>query len=102
LTKLMANFYFAHGFLAVCIQAAIAAPLMLLGIAPWLAATIGAGAVILAYASRERAQAEAVTGRNTPLWSWGGNPKALRDIGVPALLTLAVAAFTAAAGILPA
>jgi hypothetical protein len=98
----MANFYFAHGFLAVCIQAAIAAPLMLLGIAPWLAATIGAGAVILAYASRERAQAEAVTGRNTPLWSWGGNPKALRDIGVPALLTLAVAAFTAAAGILPA
>lgn len=92
MTKLMANFYFAHGFLAVLIQAAIAAPLVLLGIAPWLAAIIGAGAVILAYASRERAQAEAVTGRNAPLWSWSGNPKAAKDIGVPAALTLAVAA----------
>ena len=92
MTKLMANFYFAHGFLAVCIQAAIAVPLVLLGIAPWLAAIIGAGAVILAYASRERAQAEAVTGRNTPLWNWSGNPKAAKDIGLPAALTLAVAA----------
>jgi hypothetical protein len=83
----MANFWFAHGFLAVAIQAAIAGALILLGIAPWLAALIGAGAVILAYASRERAQAERVAGRNAPLWDWSGNPKAAQDIGVPAALT---------------
>ena len=97
MTKLMANFWFAHGFLAVLIQAAIAVPLVLLGIAPWLAATIGAGAVILAYASRERAQAERVAGRNAPLWDWSGNPKALKDIGVPAALTLTIAAAAALA-----
>lgn len=90
MTKIMQNFWFAHGFLAVFIQAAIAGALVLLGIALWLAAGIGAGAVILAYASRERAQAERVTGRNTPLWDWRGNPKAMKDIGVPAALTLAV------------
>jgi uncharacterized membrane protein YphA (DoxX/SURF4 family) len=89
-TKLMANFWFAHGFLAVFIQAVIAGALVLLGIAPWLAALIGAGAVILAYASRERAQAERVAGRNAPLWDWSGNPKAAKDIGVPAALTLGV------------
>ena len=97
MTKIMANFWFAHGFLAVCIQAAIAVPLVLLNVAPWLAALIGAGAVILAYASRERAQAERVTGRNTPLWSWGGNPKAAKDIGLPAALTLTIAAAAALA-----
>ena len=98
MTKIMANFYFAHGFLAVLIQAAIAVPLVLLGIAPWLATLIGAGAVILAYASRERAQAERVAGRNAPLWDWAGNPKAAKDIGVPAALTLAVAGAVALAG----
>ena len=97
MTKIMANFYFAHGFLAVLIQAAIAVPLVLLNVAPWLSATIGAGAVILAYASRERAQAERVAGRNAPLWDWSGNPKAAKDIGVPAALTLTIAAAAALA-----
>jgi hypothetical protein len=97
LTKIMANFWFAHGALAVFMQAAIAAALVLLNVAPWLAALIGAGAVILAYASRERAQAERVAGRNAPLWDWSGNPKALKDIGVPAALTLTIAAAAALA-----
>ena len=95
MTRLLANFWVAHGVLALVIQAAIAAPLWLLGVAPWLAALIGAGAVILAYVARERAQAERATGRNTPLTDWSGNPKAAQDIGVPAALTLAAAAVAA-------
>jgi hypothetical protein len=95
MTKIMANFWFAHGALAVFMQAAIAVGLVLLGISLWLAALIGAGAVILAYAARERAQVEVATGRNTPLWDWRGNPKAAKDVGVPAILVLIVAGLAA-------
>lgn len=92
---LIGKFWFAHGVLAVALQAIVAAPLALLGIAPWLAAAIGAAVVVVAYAARERVQAEAVTGRNTALWNWSGNPKAAKDIGVPAALTGAIVAAAA-------
>ena len=88
----MANFWFAHGFLAVFCQAAIAAPLVFFGLPIWLSAGVGAVFVLGAYIGRERMAVEHVTGRNTPLWDWRGNPKALKDIGVPAALVCAVTA----------
>lgn len=84
---LIGQFWFAHGALALIGQVIVAAPLALLGFALWVSAAIGAAVVVVAYAARERVQAEAVTGRNTALWNWSGNPKAAQDIGVPAALT---------------
>jgi hypothetical protein len=48
---LIGQFWFAHGALAVAVQAIAAVPLLLIGLAPSLAAGIGAAFVVVAIVS---------------------------------------------------
>lgn len=80
---MLSKFWFAHGLLALIVQAVIAGLLFLLGLPLWNALLVGASFVVGAYVGRERKTVEEATGRNTPLWNWRGNPKAAQDIGLP-------------------
>lgn len=98
MNALMGKKWFAHGIVALAAQAAVAIPAALLGFGIWQALALGAAFSIGCYIGRERHTVEAATSRAEPLWSLRGNPSAVLDVGLPAVLTAAATVIAAAIG----
>jgi uncharacterized membrane protein len=90
------SFWFAHGAVAICTQLIVAVIPILLGFGVWQSVLLVALFTTGCYVGRERHQAEVGSNsRHIMPWDWSGNPKALKDIGVPTILvtTLTILAF---------